>query len=195
MGSHEAGGDGARSGRVGVQVVGEGSEEESEGVRVAAWEAREEAERQRVREHAEEVVRREGGGAAGTKEQGERVGVGGCGGGEREARKCGEELREGARGCEAKNDEAGVGLLDVVQRGAPRQERAEELPRVGGRVGVEGGRAPSGRRRRRRSELHGGGDGDGASRQLACEVVKLLILIMKFNFTAELPNLEYPKWI
>lgn len=132
---------------------------------VAAWEAREEAERERVREHAEEVVRREGGGADGATEQGERVGVGGGGGGEREARKGGEELREGARGSEAENGEAGVGLQDVVERGARRQERAEELPRVGGGVGMEGGGAPSGRRRRRRSELHGGGD--GASHQLA----------------------------
>jgi len=141
-------------------VVGEGSEEESEGVGVAAWEAREEAERERVREHAEEVVRREGGGAAGATEQGEWVGVGGGGGGgEREARKGREELREGARGSEAENGEAGVGLQDVVERRARRQERAEELPRVGGGVGVEGGGAPSGRRRRWRSELHGGGDG------------------------------------
>jgi len=142
-------------------VLGEGSEEESEGVGIAAWEAREEAERERerVREHTEAVVRCEGGGVAGAAEQGERVGVGG--GGEREARKCGEELREGARGSEAENGEAGMGLQDVVEHGARWQERAEELPRVGGGVGLEGGGAPSGRRKRRRSELHGGGDGAG----------------------------------
>jgi hypothetical protein len=105
--------------------------------------------------------------------------VGGGGGGEREARKGGEELREGARGSEAENGEAGVGLQDVVERGARREERAEELPRVGGGVGVEGGGAPSGRRRRRRSDLHGGGD--GASHQLACVMLALFIwLIIRF---------------
>lgn len=134
-------------------MIGEGSEEESEGVGVAAWEAREEAERERVREHAEEVVRREGRGTVGATEQEDRVGVGNVGGGERQARKGGEELREGARGSEAENGEAGVGLQNMVERRAWRQERAEELPRVGGGVCVEGGCAPSGRRKRR-SELH-----------------------------------------
>lgn len=54
----------------GVEVVGDGGEEEGEGVEVAAREVGEEAERERVREHAEEVVGREGGGGGGVAEQG-----------------------------------------------------------------------------------------------------------------------------
>lgn len=56
-------------------------------------------------------------------------------------------MREDARGGEAEDGEAGVRLLDVAGGGrAPRQERAEELPRVGVRMRVEGGGAPRGRR-------------------------------------------------
>jgi hypothetical protein len=89
-------------------------------VRVAAREAREEAERVRVREHAEEVVGREGGGGAGAAEEGERVGVGSVSAAGREARERGEELREGARGREAEDGEASVRLQDVAERGARR---------------------------------------------------------------------------
>lgn len=103
-------------------MVGERGEEEGEGVWVAAREAREEAERERVREHAEEVVGREGGGGAGATVEGERVGVGGAGAAGREARKRGEELREGARGGEPEDGEAGVRLQDVAECGARRQE-------------------------------------------------------------------------
>lgn len=73
MGAQEGGGG---AGGTGVQVVGEGGEEECEGVGVAVREAGEEAERERVREHAEQVVGREGGGGVGAAEQGERVGGG-----------------------------------------------------------------------------------------------------------------------
>jgi hypothetical protein len=112
----------------GVEVIGERGKEEGEGVRVAAREAGEEAERERVREHAEEVVGREGGGGIGAAEQGERVG-----GGDvvewlrlREAGEGGEEVREEARGGEAEDGEAGVRLLDLAGGGrAARQERAE----------------------------------------------------------------------
>lgn len=73
MGAQEgaSGGGGSR----GVEVVGDGGEEEGEGVRVAAPEAGEEGERERMRQHAEEVVGREGGGGVGAPEQRERVGV------------------------------------------------------------------------------------------------------------------------
>ena len=67
-------------------------------------------------------------------------------------------MREEARGGEAEDGEAGVRLLDVAGGGrAPRQERAEELPRdrVGARV--EGGGAPGGREL---FELHGDGGAD-----------------------------------
>jgi hypothetical protein len=155
VGAEETGGGCASGGGGGdgVEVVGQRGEEEGEGMQVAVREAREGAERERVREHAEEVVGRVCRGGASVVEQGERVGVCGVGAG-REARERGEEVREGARGGEAEYGETGVRLQDVTGRGVRRQERGKELPRVSGRVGLEGRGAPGGPCRRRRLELH-----------------------------------------
>jgi hypothetical protein len=187
----------------GVEVVGEGGEEEGEGVRVAAREAGEEAERERVREHAEEVVGGEGGGGVGAAEQGERVGGGGGGGGggvveRRQAGEGGEEVREEARSGEAEDGEAGVCLLDVAGGGrAPRQERGEELPHVGVGARVEGGGAPGGRRV---FGLHGDGGADQLVASVAVFPVPRGNLEVLF-LTSEVQNhrvlwlIDYEYWV